>query len=63
MLRLPYACVHCPCGIVDYEAPTAVTPALPLGLAVPAEDVASSSAVLPLQQAPLTPAGPVTAGS
>lgn len=63
VLRLPYACVHCPCGIVDYEAPTAVTPALPLGLAVPAEDVASSSAVLPLQQAPLTPAGPVTAGS
>ncbi|MDX6329738.1 MAG: hypothetical protein QOI83_2121 [Streptomycetaceae bacterium] len=63
VLRLPYACPHCPCGVVSYEA-SAVPPVEP---AAPAQEPPAQGApaqeapaqepphnrVLPLQQAPL----------
>ncbi|MDX3075591.1 hypothetical protein [Streptomyces sp. MI02-7b] len=55
-LRLPYACVHCPCGIVDYDAPAPFPPPLavvPEGALEPAPEESRSSPVLPLQKAPL----------
>jgi hypothetical protein len=64
VLRLPYACVHCPCGVVDYGAPA---PALPEARPVPdgpgPSDEPAPSPVLPLQKAPLAAAGRMSAGS
>lgn len=58
VLRLPYACAHCPCGTVEYEAPAAVPSPSPAGSAAegapPAvPDGGRTSPVLPLQMAPL----------
>jgi hypothetical protein len=60
VLRLPYACAHCPCGIVAYDAPAAEPEPLPVPVL---PDEPRPSAVLPLQKAPLAAAGPVPAGS
>ena len=62
VLRLPYACAQCPCGLVAYEAPAAEPVPLPVPLPVPvAAQEPQPSAVLPLQKAPLATAGPVPA--
>ncbi|MFD8071128.1 hypothetical protein ACFV3E_00505 [Streptomyces sp. NPDC059718] len=58
VLRLPYACAHCPCGTVEYEAPPAVPVPPPLGsvaegAAADVPEAARTSPVLPLQKAPL----------
>jgi hypothetical protein len=63
VLRLPYACEHCSCGVVEYDAPAeeAVETA-PAAVAVPeAADAAGPppSGVMPLQKAPLGPVAPV----
>jgi hypothetical protein len=49
VLRLPYACVHCACGVVSYKASAEPFPSpQPLG-----QERQSGNRVLPLRHAPL----------
>jgi hypothetical protein len=66
VLRLPYACAHCSCGVVEYDAPPAQPggpeaepPRLPRPVTAAVQPGSGvephPGAVLPLQKAPLAP--------
>jgi hypothetical protein len=63
VLRLPYACEHCACGLAEYEAPApsrAVASVAPVSeVPEPSSNEQLPSPVLPLREAPLAAVSPV----